>query len=67
MSKSDFIDAYDYPRCIFAMINDSRFSNFKYNCDFKIFEDHVEVWTITDINEGDELYCNYGDKYWQYR
>ena len=67
LESSNFIDAYDYPRCIFAMINDSRFSNFKYNCDFRIFEDHVEVWTNTDINEGDELYCDYGDKYWQYR
>lgn len=66
--KSDkFIDAYNYPRCIFAMINDSRFSDFSYNCDFKVYEDHVEVWTINDINKGDELYCDYGDKYWEYR
>ena len=66
--KSDkFIDAYNYPRCIFAMINDSRFSDFAYNCDFKVYENHVEVWTINDINKGDELYCDYGDKYWEYR
>lgn len=67
LKSNNFIDAYDYPRCIFAMINDSRFSNFKYNCDFITFEDHVEVWTIDDINEGDELYCDYGDRYWDHR
>ena len=49
------------------MINDSRFSEFVYNCDFIIYEDHVEIWTINDINKGDELYCDYGDKYWEYR
>jgi len=69
LESNYFIDAYNYPRCIFAMINDSRFSNYNYNynCIFKTFEDHVEVWTIKDINKDNEIYCNYGDKYWEYR
>lgn len=63
--KSDYyIDAIEYPRTVFAMINDSRFSNFDYNCEFKGFSDRVEIWTIKDISEGDELYCDYGDDYW---
>ena len=67
LESNNLIDAYNYPRCIFAMINDSRFSDFAYNCDFLVYKDHVEVWTINDINKGDELYCDYGDKYWEHR
>ena len=62
-----FIDAYEYPRTIFAMINDARFSDYPYNCDFKTFNDIVEVWSIKDINVNEELYFNYGDNYWKYR
>ena len=66
--KSDnFIDAYDYPRCVFAMINDCRFSDYKYNCTFKVYEDKAEIWSISDINDNSELYLDYGDEYWKHR
>jgi len=66
--KSDyFIDAYDYPRCVFGMINDCRFSDYTYNCIFKIYADKAEVWSICDIDAGSEMYLNYGDEFWTYR
>lgn len=66
--KSEYsIDAFNYPRTIFAMINDSRFSDFTYNCKFITYENKAEVWAIRDININDELYLNYGDGYWKYR
>lgn len=62
-----FIDAYHYPRCVFAMINDSRFNGFPYNCDFRIYEYKADIWTLCEIKEGSELYLNYGNDYWLYR
>ena len=67
LESNNFIDAYEYPRTIFAMINDARFSEFSYNCEFRTFLDRAEVWSIRNINEGDELYFNYGDSYWEHR
>ena len=67
LESNNFIDAFQYPRTIFAMINDARFSQFDYNCEFRIFSDRAEVWTIKDINIGEELYFDYGDNYWKYR
>ena len=58
------IDAQDYPRTIFAMINDSKFSTFENNCEFIIKKDCVEIWTTKFINEGEELYIDYGEDYW---
>ena len=58
------IDAQNYPRTIFAMINDSKFSDFENNCEFIIKKDCVEIWTTKFINEGKELYIDYGTDYW---
>jgi len=67
LNSQYFIDAYEYPRTIFAMINDARFSEHSYNCEFKIFEDRAEVWSIKEIHIDEELYFDYGDEYWTYR
>lgn len=61
------IDAFEYPRSVFAMINDSRFSDYDYNCKFLVMENKAEIWTVNDINIDDELFINYGDDYWKYR
>ena len=66
--KSDYyIDAYDYPRGILAMINDCRFSDYNYNCTFKVYNDKAEVWSILDIETNRELYLDYGNEYWKHR
>ena len=66
--SSDYsIDAFDYPRCILAMINDARFSDYKYNCDFVVNDIIAEIWSISAINIGSELYIEYGDFYWKHR
>ena len=66
--KSDsYIDAYEYPRGILAMINDCRFSNYKYNCTFKVYKEKAEVWSISEIEPNSELYLDYGDEYWKNR
>ena len=66
--ESDYyIDAYDYPRGILAMINDCRFSDNIYNCQFKVEPDKAEVWSISNITSGSELYLDYGDEYWKHR
>lgn len=62
-----YIDAFEYPRCVLAMINDSRFTEFNYNCEFKIYVERAEVWTIGPIQQGEELYIDYGDEYWTHR
>ena len=61
------IDAIDYPRSIFAMINDSKYSAYKNNCEFITTKNNVEIWTTKIIEKGSELYINYGDDYWKYR
>jgi hypothetical protein len=38
-----FIEAIDYPRTVFAMINDSKYSSFNNNCEFIITENNVEI------------------------
>ena len=71
LNNDIIIDAYEYPRTIFAMINDCRFSDFEYNCEFKPmpkdYPERVEIWAIKKISKDDELYCDYGDDYWKYR
>ena len=64
LNSKYFIEAIDYPRSVFAMINDSRFSNFDYNCEFLVTDNSVEIWSIKFIKEGDELFIDYGDDYW---
>lgn len=67
LKSENYIDAYEYPRCIFAMINDSRFSVFDYNCEFRVFEDHVEIWSIKNIKCNYELFIDYGKEFWEFR
>tara|TARA_Y100000389_G_scaffold205145_2_gene264073 strand:+ start:1058 stop:1507 length:450 start_codon:yes stop_codon:yes gene_type:complete len=67
LESDHYIDAFEYPRTIFAMINDCRFSNYDYNCTFKVYQHKAEIWSITDIPSNTELYINYGDAYWKYR
>lgn len=60
------IDARDYPRCYMAMINDSYKTDNKINCKFMVIDKKkvVEIWSITDIEIGDELFISYGEDYW---
>ena len=67
LKSGNLIDAFEYPRSVFAMINDSRFSDYTYNCKFIITESKAEIWTINNIYKDEELFINYGDDYWKYR
>ncbi len=60
------IDAFNYPRCYMAMINDSKGSIFSNNTNFKInFNDLIiEIWSIKDIYKDEELFIDYGSEYW---
>ena len=49
------------------MINDSKYSSYKNNCEFITTKNNVEIWTTKIIEKGSELYINYGDDYWKYR
>lgn len=62
------IDASCYPRCYMAMINDSFRSQFKNNCRLVETtidnEPRIEIWSIQNIEPGEELFMSYGDEYW---
>ena len=60
------IDAITYPRCYMAMINDVHKTTNKINCKFLIDENKkiVEIWSIHNIDIGDELFISYGNDYW---
>ena len=59
------IDAGSFPRCYMAMINDSFGSLFKDNCEFRIKDDNVYVYSLRDIYPEEELFVSYGDEYWK--
>jgi len=61
------IDAGSYPRCYMGMLNDSINSLFTNNCEFRVDTDAqtVSVWSIRQIEAGEELFSSYGDAYWQ--
>lgn len=61
------MDAFDYPRCYMAMINDTVGTDFEHNVELVIDKENlaVEIWTIQDIEPGDELFMSYGDEYWK--
>ena len=49
------------------MINDVYKTNKIINCEFLLNEEEkrIEIWSGDKlINEGDELFASYGDKYW---
>jgi hypothetical protein len=59
------IDAIHFPRCYMAMINDSYQSQYTTNCEFIIENKTVSVYSIRDIQPGEELFISYGDQYWK--
>ena len=59
------IDAGSYPRCYMAMANDSFNSVYANNCEFRVDNETVSVWSIRKIEAGEELFISYGDTYWQ--
>lgn len=59
------INAQGFPRCYMAMINDSYGSEYQNNCEIRIVDNQVEIWTIRDIQPGEELFMSYGDYYWR--
>jgi SET domain-containing protein len=60
------IDAFNYPRCFMAMINDAYETVNQNNCDFTIdtTNNQVFVLSIRDIHQNEELFISYGDYYW---
>jgi hypothetical protein len=58
------INAITFPRCYMAMINDAYNSEFKNNCEIKIIDNNIEIWSILDIQKGEELFMSYGNQYW---
>lgn len=60
------IDAYNYPRTIMAMINDSYGSNFKNNCKLQVYELEADIISTRDIQVNEELFLDYGNDYWIY-
>lgn len=50
------INAISFPRCYMAMINDAHNSQYTNNC---------EIWSIKNIEKGQELFFSYGDEYWK--
>ena len=58
------INAISFPRCYMAMINDSHNSQFTNNCEIRINNYNIEIWSIINIDKGEELFMSYGDEYW---
>lgn len=58
------INAITFPRCYMAMINDSYNTEYTNNCEIRIIDNNVEIWSIRDIQKGEELFMSYGDEYW---
>ena len=58
------IDAGSYPRCYMAMLNDGFGKN---NCEFRVDDEmrHVSVWSIRDVEAGEELFVSYGEDFWK--
>ena len=67
LNSEYYIDAFDYPRTILAMINDARFSNFTNNCVLITYSHTADIWTVKDIEMNSELFFDYGDDYWSCR
>ena len=66
LENGTYVDALDYPRCILAMINDSRDTNTQ-NCKIDIINSKAYIYTIKNIESNQELYMSYGNHYWTYR
>ena len=60
------IDAFNYPRCYMAMINDTHGTNHTTNCTFVIDqkEKRAFIQSTIDIQRKSELYISYGNDYW---
>ena len=58
------IDAGQFPRCYMAMINDSYQTTYTNACEFLIENKTVSVYSIRDIQPGEELFISYGDQSW---
>lgn len=91
IDEKNCVDAFDFPRCFMAMINDCSFIPRKFkkkkgkrrditpkeyldknnqilkiNCFFNndIINKKGYVYTLIDINPGEELFISYGPTYW---
>jgi len=60
------IDAFDYPRCYMAMINDIHGTKYEVNCESIIKNEIISIWSIKSINKGEELFMSYGPEYWNW-
>jgi hypothetical protein len=78
LNRMWYLDARFFPRAYMAMINDSKGSKYKNNCEFVTLtmdEDgkklspkdrKIFLQATRDIKAGEELYASYGDDYWSY-
>jgi hypothetical protein len=62
------IDAFNYPRCYMAMINDAYQSTFQNNCEFiiDIQAKRAFIKAMHDIPPDTELFISYGTEYWKW-
>ena len=63
------IDGSKYPRPFTSMMNDAHKSKFSNNCEFivDLAKKRVEMRATRIINEGEELFIDYGEEYWETR
>jgi hypothetical protein len=59
------INAIAFPRCYMAMINDAYNSQYTNNCEIRIENDNIEIWSLRNIEKGEELFFSYGNEYWK--
>jgi uncharacterized protein len=66
IDKGIGIDAFNFPRCYMAMINDVYGTMYKINCEFVSDKITLRVFikAISTIQPNEELYISYGDYYW---
>jgi hypothetical protein len=60
------IDAFNFPRCYMAMVNDTYGTSRETNCTFVIDQcaRRAFIQSTVDILPQSELYISYGDEYW---
>lgn len=61
------VDAFNYPRCYMAMMNDTFGTNITTNCEFDIDIEAKRVFikTLIDVQPHSELFVSYGEDYWK--
>ncbi len=66
IDKGVGIDAFNYPRCYMAMINDTYGTGHTINCEFVCDKEarRAYIRCLKDIQPNTELFVSYGNAYW---